>query len=407
MRRLIEGRPDRVLALVAGLTVAALTALLLLRAARDTGLNSYGAVADAFLHGRLWVERCPEIDCALFQGRTYVIFPPLPALAVLPFVALFGFPGFKGFLFLGLAFTGLSLLAWRSIFRTLGVAAGDLPWILAAIAFASPLFQVTLRADAVWQFAQALGFLMTTLSLWAVICRGSLALGGLFVAFAFLCRQMAIFYPLFLLALAVPPGTPLAAASRALIRPVALAAVAVLAALAVYVAYNDARFGNPFETGYAFIDNPHLSGFVTRRITEVGLFSRDYVLFNALYLFLQGVHFDFGGPYLTQITGFDKAGSALLVMSPWLLLAAYARIDRTFAAGALVVAVIAGLTLFYHSNGTEQIATQRYALDWLPILLVLMVRGTRPAAFAALPVLVTWSLVANAATTLLVSLYRF
>ena len=85
------------------------------------------------------------------------------------------------FLFLGLAFTGLSLLAWRSIFRALGVAAGDLPWLLAAIAFASPLFQVTLRADAVWQFAQALGFLMTTLSLWAVICRRSLALA---IAFA-------------------------------------------------------------------------------------------------------------------------------------------------------------------------------------------------------------------------------
>jgi len=403
----VTGRRDRVLAVLTALSGALLLALLLGRGAlRDAGFNSHGALADAFLHGRLWVERCPEIDCAVFEGRTYIIFPPLPALLLMPFVALFGFPGFKGFVLLGLGLSALSLLAWSRIFRALEVERGQALWLLAALAFASPLYQVTLRSDGVWFFSQTVGFLMMTLSLWAVICRGSLPLAGLFVGLAFLCRQMAIFYPLFLLVLALPRGRPLLANPASVAKSAMLAGLSVAAALAVYCAYNAARFGSPFETGYAFIHNPGQESFIWRRITEGGLFSRDYLLFNTLYLFLQGVHFEFGGPRLTELVGFNKAGTALLVASPWLLLVFYARLDRVFAAGAATIAVIAGITLFYHSNGAEQIATQRYALDWLPILIVLMVRGERPAAFAALPILVTWGVVANLAVVTLLSLYR-
>ncbi|GAB6845471.1 4-amino-4-deoxy-L-arabinose transferase-like glycosyltransferase [Methylorubrum rhodinum] len=402
-----EARRDRVLAVVTALAGAALLALLLLRAGlKDTGLNSHGALADAFLHGRLWIESCPEIDCALYQGRTYVIFPPLPALVAMPFVALFGFPGFKGFVFLGLALSALSLLAWRAILRALGVARADALWLVAALAFASPLYQVTLRADGVWFYAQAVGFLMVTASLWAAICRKSLPLAGLFVGLAFLCRQMAIFYPLFLLFLCLPRERPLLEALRGAVKPVLLAGIPVAAALTVYFAYNYARFGSPTETGYGFIHNPDQTSFIWHRIREIGLFSREYLLFNTLYLFLQGIHFEFGGPSLTTLTGFDKAGTALLVASPWVLLAFYAKLDRVFAAGAAVIAIIAGITLLYHSNGAEQIATQRYALDWLPILIVLMARGTRPAAFAALPLLVTWGVVANLAVIAVLSAYK-
>lgn len=407
MMGVLETRRNLALAVLAGLSALALIALVAMRGLlRDPGLNSYGALADALLHGRLWVESCPEIDCALFEGRTYIIFPPLPALVAMPFVAVLGFPGFKGFVLLGAALSALSLFIWHRIFGALAVDRRDVPWLLLALAFASPLFQVTLRADGVWFFAQVVGFLMMTLSLWAVICRRSLALAGLFVALAFLCRQMAIFYLPFLLLVGLPREKPLIGSLPELVRPVLLAALPVTAALLLILAYNAARFGHPLETGYAFMHNPGDAGFIWRRITEIGLFSSRYVLFNAVHLFLQGVHVEFGGPHLTQITGLDKAGVALLVASPWLLLIAYARLDRVFVVGAAVIAVITGLVLFYHSNGAAQINTQRYALDWLPVLLVLMLRAPRPAAFAALPLLVTWGVVTNAAVVGLASLYR-
>lgn len=404
----IENRGDRILLAVAGLAALALLAFLLARGfLREVpGVNSYGALAEALLHGRLEVEKCPEIDCALFNGKTYIIFPPLPALVAMPFVAAFGFGAFKGFILLALVISGLSLAVWRQIFSALNVQSSDRAWLLLALGFASPLFQVTLRADGVWFFAQTLGFLMMSLSIWAVLCRQCLPLAGLFVALAFLCRQMAIFYPLFLVFLVMNREKSLLKSAQNLGQPVLLAAIPVLAALALIFVYNWARFGHPLDTGYAYIHNPGIETFIGRRIADLGLFSRDYVLFNALYLFVQGPHFEFSGPHLTKLAGIDKAGVALLVASPWLLLALYSHLDRVFVAGTAVIAVIAGITLFYHSNGADQINTQRYVLDWLPILIVLMLRGERPAAFAALPLLVTWGVVTNAAVVMVAAAYR-
>lgn len=403
-----ETARNRWLALAAGFAALLLLAFLLARGVlrKMPGVNSYGALADALLKGRLFVEKCPEIDCAIFNGRTYIIFPPFPALIAMPFVAAFGFAGFKGFILMATALCAIALFVWQRIFVRLGVQRGDQAWLLLAFAFASPLFQVMLRADGVWFFAQSVGFLMMTLSLWAVICRQSLILAGFFVALAFLCRQMAIFYPFFLVFLAMDQEKPFAETIRGLVRPVLLAGIPVIAALALIFAYNAARFGSPLDTGYAYIQNPGLDTFISRRIADHGLFSRDYALFNVLYLFVQGVHFEFTGPHLTQLTGLDKAGVSLLVASPWLVLAAYSRLDRVFLGGALTIAIIGGITLFYHSNGADQINTQRYALDWLPILVVLMLRGERPAAFSALPVLVTWGILANAAVVLLASYFR-
>jgi len=76
-------------------------------------------------------------------------------------------------------------------------------------------------------------------------------------------------------------------------------------------------------------------------------------------------------------------------------------------AGALAVsAVIAGITLFYHSNGFSQYNAQRYALDWLPLLLVFL-----PACFARLDptlmrVLVLWAMTLNLVTLAVLQVTR-
>lgn len=399
---------DRTLAIAAAMSATLLLAFLAFRGLlrEMPGTNSFGALADAFLHGRLYVDKCPEIDCAVFKGRTYIIFPPLPALLAMPFVAFVSFQKLKGFIFMGAALVALALFFWSRICAALGVARTTTAWLLVALAFASPAYQVALRSDGVWFFAQAVGFLMMTLSLWAVLCRRSLVLAGLFVALAFLCRQMAIFYPLFLILLAMDPEERFFAGVRRLIRPVLVAGVFVLAALALVFVYNAARFGSPLDTGYAYMSNPGNTDFIWRRIKDLGIFSRDYAVFNLLYLFVQGIHFEFTGPHLTRIGGLDKNGVALLVASPWLLLAAYSRLDRVFVAGVTTILIIAGIALFYHSNGADQFNTQRYALDWLPILVVLMLRGASAPAFAALPVLVTWGVATNAIVVVLAALLR-
>jgi hypothetical protein len=387
---------NRVIALVAALAGAMLLYHLLRHAAAgDGGMQSYGVLAQAFLDGRLDVPACPEKDCAVVDGRTYVIFPPVPALVAMPFVALFG-PGFAGFAALGIALAGVTLAAWHGIFTALRLDRWDRAWLLAALAFASPLYGVTLAADRVWFFAQVVGFMLASLAVWAAVRRGSLPLAALALGGAFLCRQMYVLLFPALLVLSLPP-------QRSWLRPVwdtlrqVLAAGLVLGGfVAAYCLYNLARFGDPFETGYRFLANAgDAVTFMDLRIRELGLFSRDYALQNLLYLFFQGFHLEFGGRYFTGMRGVDALGTSLLAASPWVVLAAFMRLDRVALVLLLTIGGVAGITLFYHSNGAYQVHMQRYTLDWLPLLLVLMARSPRPAAYAALPVLVAWGVVLN------------
>jgi len=129
-----------------GALVVALLAVLGLGVLHETGgTNSYAALADAWLHGRLDSDGCFQSDWAYFGGRSFIIFPPLPAVIALPFVALFG-SGFHGFLPLAvLALAASGVLWWRIAARLTG--ARDLTMLLVLVVlFATPLFFVTLRS---------------------------------------------------------------------------------------------------------------------------------------------------------------------------------------------------------------------------------------------------------------------
>src|SRR5918911_897732 len=52
----------------------------------------FNYLADAFLHGQLYLRLTPPTvgDLVWFHGRYYLYWSPLPALLLLPFVAIFG-----------------------------------------------------------------------------------------------------------------------------------------------------------------------------------------------------------------------------------------------------------------------------------------------------------------------------
>lgn len=357
------------------------------------GMSNYAALADAFLHGRLDVASCPEGDCAVRNGKTYVIFPPLPAWLIMPVVAFTGAEAFRGMFFFSLVQILAALFFWSRMLPALGAGKPHTLWLVLAMAFASPLFYVALKGNGVWFAAQASGFLFMTLAIAAIVLWRSLFLAALFVALAILCRQMAVFYPLFLYFLFLKADECVLPDTRRL-RAIALAALPVVAVIAALFAYNFARFGAAFDTGYGSIVPPEGSGVLAERLRAGGLFSPDFVLFNLYYLFMQGFHAEFGGPAQTSLAATDMKGAALLIASPWLALLFYTRLDRAGVAGLVTIAIIAGITLFYHSNGMNQVYTQRYALDWIPIAMVLLAR-VKPPILNALPLVVTIAIAMN------------
>lgn len=125
---------------------------------------------------------------------------------------------------------------------------------------------------------------------------------------------------------------------------------------------------------------------------ELGIFSPDYLLFNAIYMFIAGPHVEFTGRYMTEMAGFDVNGASLFLVTPVLLLAFLGKWDRAFWFGLATCGVVMGLTLFYHSNGFSQYSAQRYALDWLPILLVFLGRAVKVEWTAPFALLLSYAM---------------
>ncbi len=405
---LADLRADRgALLLLLTLAMAAvLLVTLALRALGESGgTNSYAVLADAFLNGRLHVDACMDEDCALYDGRIWVIFPPFPAIVAMPFVALFG-TGFSGFITLATLFSGVSLLLWWRILERLSVEPRTAIWLVLAIGFATPLYYVTFRGDGVWFFAQAIAFLLVAVAIHEAARGGSLMLAGVCIGLAFLTRQFTILYLPFLFALALRPDEPLISLKWPHWRRALALALPVAAALAVYLVYNQIRFGDPLDTGYGYIAawSPDADDMISNRLREHGLFSSAYFVFNALYLVVQGFHARFEGPYLTDLADLDPSGTSLLAASPFVLLAVFAPMRRPVVIGLLVIAAMVVPMLFYHSNGFSQYNVQRYTLDWLPILFVMLALAVKPGLRPALQVLVAYAVGLNVVTVALLAL---
>jgi 4-amino-4-deoxy-L-arabinose transferase-like glycosyltransferase len=399
---------ERILLGIAIVLGAVLLAGLAIAGLRETPQsNSYALLADAFLNGRLWVNECFDPDCARFEGRQYVIFPPFPAVLTMPFVALFG-TGFSGFIFFGAALFAASVVLWSRILRRLqgGLGAPAL-LLLAGIGFASPLYFVTIRADGVWFLAQSVGFFLISLSLWLALSGRGLIWAGLALGLAFLSRQMSILYLPFLFALVLADDEPLISFRREHFARALKLGLPVLGAVLIYLYYNYVRFGGPTNTGYGFMEKPEGGlAILNLRINESGLFSPDFLLFNLTYLFAQGFDLAFGGPDLLTPEGMDWAGTSLLAASPFVLFAFFAPGKRVVWVGLATIAAMVVPMLFYHSNGFTQFNVQRYTLDWLPILFIILAMTLRARKLEGFGLFVVVGIGLNVATMAVLALIQ-
>ncbi|MCB1518595.1 MAG: hypothetical protein KDJ19_13385 [Hyphomicrobiaceae bacterium] len=392
--------------MVLTLLAAALLLLAVLYAALKEAAfsNSYALLADAFLHGKLDVAQCFDTDCAVIDGKTYVMFPPLPGLIALPFVAMFGL-GFKGFVLLGLAFAALSTFFWADILdKLLGGNKRLVVWMLVAIAFASPLYYVTIRSDGVWFFAQSTAFFFVSAAIHFALIRKWLIWAGLAIGLAFLCRQMSIFYLPFLFVLTLSDDAPLFRFDGKRIWAIFKMGLPAAALVLAYLVYNYVRFGAFGSTGYEHMNTEAVDLVMSTRLTGGGLFSLDFGLFNLLYLLFQGFHVQFSGDGMLDLAGIDPFGTSLLAASPFVLFAFFAPNRREIWIGLATIIIMVVPMLFYHSNGFSQYNVQRYTLDWLPILFVILGRTLPVGKFESFPLFVSFGVVLNVVTIALLAI---
>jgi hypothetical protein len=334
--------------------------------------NLYTYQAQAFLHGRLDIEgnlsQLPG-EVVVHDSKLYVAFPPFPALILLPFVAAFGGENVKVTLIAGVLGLFSCYLLYK-ILKRLGVDALSILWIIAAFALGTAYWQ-TLRASwGVWTFAQIVSVCCMLLAFNEVLRGGSAPLAGLFLGLAFLSRQLSIYAAIFVVAILWETSAT-EKRSVKIFSCLAMFGICVL----VYILFNFYRFGS-VESGYASMAIG--AGFGRERLDQYGLFSPAYLAFNSIYMFVQGFHLEFSGTDKLQIAALDPYGTSLISASPFIFIALRAKWDRLKLCGAWMAI---GLTLlhmlFYYNNGYIQFNAQRFTLDFMPVLILLVALGLK------------------------------
>ncbi len=356
---------------VVGLSVVAVSALIYWLSNRDfdAGRGDFFYLADAFLHGRTWLDvRLGPNDVIPVGDRFYVPFAPFPAIVLAPLVALIG-PVNADHIESGInaAFAAVDVgLAWV-LFARIGVTRlADRLWLTALFGFSTAIWWVTTRGG-VWHTGHLVATALTLLCLLEVWGRRRALLVGLLAGAAFLTRAPLAFAIPFYALLLVDWPADLRARWRDLVRPLSSAAarvaVGAIPAVEFFFWYNLVRFGSLTESGYALATLP--AWLEARR--QLGLFSLAHVGMNVDLLFFHLPTWIPDPPFFKP----DGLGMSVFFTSPGLLLAIRApwRDPRALALLGATVAVLIP-TLLYYGGGWLQYG-YRYFLDSVPFVVAL------------------------------------
>lgn len=337
--------------------------------------NLYAYQAEAFLRGDFAIQEKPNklpgetID---YHGRIYIPFPPFPAVLLTPFVAIVGRQDLKMY-WIAFVMAALTCLTLYRILLKLELDQSTTTWVLAGFALGTGYWQIFRGSEWVWMFAQITAVLFSLLSIHEAMHKGRGWLAGLLLGAAFLSRQLSIFMIFFVLALLWKNEGK---TNRAANLGGFFAALGIN--IALYLGFNYYRFG-AFGSGYELMNYQAFGGpgnFLGERVNEYGIFDPAYFFYNAYHMFIQGYHIEFGGNTMLEVAGLSRFGVSLLAASPFVIAAFHAKKDKLLLTGAWISVLLTLLTaLFYHNNGYIQYNTQRFSLDFLPVLILLIAWG--------------------------------
>jgi hypothetical protein len=458
--RAVEQAASSLTTVVVGLLIA-LGAMLVYTASNPVHYNQYTHFvwqADAFLHLRPWIpypvlggngapsneyyqDLYPLFDPnGLFAGRVLIPFPPLPALGLLPFVAVFGLATDQEAIAIALAAVGV-LVAWWMLgalristsvraLTTLVFATGTVWWWAAAV-------------GSTWYFAHQVAVVVALLCVGLVLRRdrgaahedawdeadrvredrlragdpgaprggvrglldaawpldGSQVLAGFLLGVAATARLPLIF---------AAPYLVFAGGGGTMARRTLSAAVGGAIPIGALLVYTYLSTGSFIHPGYGYQYQLEANGYPTLNyhpewdVEDVRYIPQNLgIMFGALPVVLPATKPDTLGVYPTVVYCvapgatrgvFDEdcplahpvdIGTSILLSAPGLLLALFAVRRRSIARltlGAGITVLVIGLfNLAHFSQGWVQWG-YRFSLDFIPFLLPLVALGAARAS---------------------------
>ncbi len=314
----------------------------------------------------------PSRDRGESRRRYFVSFPPMPAVLMMPFVAVTGF-GTNDVLFTVL-FAGLNTMLVFLLLQRLAArgysrrSRDENLWLTVLFAFGSAHLWCGVLGR-VWFTALIVGVTFNLLYLICAIDARRPFLAGLALAAAFATRASLVFAALFFYWQLVRPASGEPRERADLVRRFVAFSLPCLIVGVALLGYNHARFGHVTQFGHIYLANGTLV-----RIRDFGLFHPDFLNRNLTAAFTLLPRFTSEAPFVQ----FSRHGLSIFFTTPALALLLWPlRRHRLARALGVTTAVVAVPLLFYQNTGWEQFG-YRFLLDVMPYLICCLALGDRP-----------------------------
>ncbi len=343
------------------ITLAALLVFVLSKGP-PPGQNHFVYLADAFLHGQLGLSGggTALAEIIPYHGNFYVVYPPMPAVLLLPFVAVFGTSFDQGILSILLASLAVSA-TWLMIKKTVTNQNKAL-WLTALFGFGTCFWYIASIGSA-WYIEHVVAVLFLTSAIILSLYKKNSFLIGLMLGCATLARlPVVLSFPFFLLMIYGQHSEWKQRLRQAAYFLLGLAILVGLNAL-----YNFARYGVFTDIGYSLIP-----GIQTDPYYAEGIFSLSYIPRHIYAIFFQGPilldKFPYFEPSLMGLGLFFTTPAFIYIFKgPWSNLSKKAALSVVCILPILITHGTVGFTQFGY----------RFSLDFTPFLMLLVAKGMR------------------------------
>ncbi len=326
------------------------------------GQDHYVWLANAFLHGKLGVSgggiNLQEI--VPLNGNYYVVYPPMPAVLLVPFVAVFGTSLDEALFSIILACICVSL-TWLMLRKT-GVNNNKALWLTALFGFGTCFWFISAVGTS-WYIAEVVSVLFLTSAILVGLYKKSYILVGLLLGFAALARlPTALAFPFFLFLIYDEN-----AAWKPRFKQAALFFAGLAIPVTLYLLYNVARWGTILDLGYGLIPGIQQDPFF-----QQGIFNIAYIPRHIYAIFFQGPillnSFPYFKPSWMGLGLFFTTPAFLFIFKgPWNKLSKYSAIAILCILPPIITHGTVGFTQFGY----------RFSLDFSPFLILLTAKGMR------------------------------
>ena len=338
-------------------------------------------LAQAFLHGRLYVDRMEyelhemvseeEVRTGVFSeftdgasGTYYVIYPPLPAVLLMPAVSIWGAATNQSHFSILLA--SISVAVAYLVFEELTRCPVKSTWLAVLYGLGSMLWYHAIIGSA-WYYSQVCGLLFLWLAILATLRKKPMMLIGVLIGLAYLSR-----YPLLL---TFPFFVWLTKdrwwVNRRVVWMQLLMLVGSFGALvSISLLYNYVRYGQFGHYGYTLLEKRTYNIQNEYRHGSYSLAYTPRVLRAMFWTFPTKVdHFPFLIP--------NRWAMSLWLVFPAIFIAVTAPWkNRLVQASILAIICILPTALFHGGVGATQFGF-RYALDYMPFLLIVIAMAVK------------------------------